>query len=69
MPNIPLVGDLRLVPVGEFGYQEKRVGWLLLLSVTAGLTGTVMKMFEAELARAIELTGFIPLLTRPTADR
>lgn len=40
----------------------KRVGWLLLLFVTASLTGTVMKMFEAELARAIELTWFIPLL-------
>ncbi len=41
---------------------RKRVGWLLLLFVTASLTGTVMKMFEVELSRAIELTWFIPLL-------
>ncbi len=41
---------------------RKRVGWLLLLFVTASLTGTVTKMFQAELSRAIELTWFIPLL-------
>ncbi len=41
---------------------RKRVGWLLLLFVTASLTGTVTKLFQNELSRAIELTWFIPLL-------
>lgn len=41
---------------------RKRVGWLLLLFVTASLTGTVTKMFQKELSHAIELTWFIPLL-------
>ncbi len=41
---------------------RKRAGWLLLLFVTASLTGTVTKMFQDELSRAIELTWFIPLL-------
>ncbi len=41
---------------------RKRVGWLLLLFVTASLTGTVMKLFEDELQRFIQLTWFIPLL-------
>ncbi len=41
---------------------RKRVGWLLLLFVTASLTGTVMQLFTDELSRFVELTYFIPLL-------
>ncbi len=41
---------------------RKRVGWLLLLFVTASLTGTVLRMFQGELSRFVELTYFIPLL-------
>lgn len=44
------------------GVARKRVGWLLLLFVTASLTGSVLKMFEAELERFAQLTWFIPLL-------
>ena len=40
----------------------KRLGWLLLLFVTGTLTGTVMRLFEALLSRAIVLTFFVPLL-------
>jgi len=40
----------------------KRVGWLLLLFVTATLTGTVMRFFQQELDRVVALTFFIPLL-------
>ncbi len=47
-------------PPGEIA--RKRVGWLLLLFVTASLTGTVMQMFQGTLSRYIELTYFIPLL-------
>ncbi len=41
---------------------RKRVGWLLLLFVTETLTGSVLRFFEHELAEAIALTFFVPLL-------
>lgn len=44
------------------GMVRKRVGWLLLLFLTATLTGTVMRLFEDELAQVVALTVFIPLL-------
>jgi magnesium transporter len=39
-----------------------RFHWLLLLFVTETLTGTVLRHFEAELAKAVALAFFIPLL-------
>ena len=41
---------------------RKRVGWLLLLFLTATLTGTVMRLFEDELNSVVALSFFIPLL-------
>lgn len=41
---------------------RKRVGWLLLLFIAQGYTGTVLKSFEAELAAVVALSFFIPLL-------
>jgi magnesium transporter len=41
---------------------QKRIGWLLLLFVAAGYTGTVMQAFEQELAEVVALSFFIPLL-------
>lgn len=41
---------------------RKRVGWLFLLFLTATLTGTVMRLYEDELQRAVALSFFIPLL-------
>jgi magnesium transporter len=41
---------------------RKRIGWLLLLFVTESLTGSVLRLFEEELATAVVLTFFIPLL-------
>jgi len=40
----------------------KRVGWLLLLFLTATLTGTVMRLFEGQLQATVALSFFIPLL-------
>lgn len=40
----------------------KRLGWLLLLFVTATLTGTVLHHFERELDTMVALAFFIPLL-------
>lgn len=41
---------------------RKRIGWLLLLFVTETFTGSVLRLFEHELAEAIALTFFVPLL-------
>lgn len=41
---------------------RKRIGWLLLLFVTETFTGSVLRFFERELAEAIALTFFVPLL-------
>jgi magnesium transporter len=41
---------------------RKRVGWLMLLFIAQGYTGTVLKNFEGELAAVVALSFFIPLL-------
>lgn len=41
---------------------SKRIFWLLLLFLTASLTGYVMRLFEQELQTVVALTFFIPLL-------
>jgi magnesium transporter len=41
---------------------RKRVGWLVLLILTATLTGTVMRLFESDLEQTVALSFFIPLL-------
>src|SRR5215218_10218882 len=41
---------------------RKRVGWLLLLFIAQGYTGTVLQSFRGELAAVVALTFFIPLL-------
>jgi magnesium transporter len=41
---------------------RKRVGWLMLLFITGSLTGTVLRLFEDELAAVVALSVFIPLL-------
>jgi magnesium transporter len=39
-----------------------RLGWLLLLFVAETLTGSVLRYFEAELAKVVALSFFIPLI-------
>jgi magnesium transporter len=41
---------------------KKRIFWLLLLFLTASLTGYVMRLFENQLQAVVALTFFIPLL-------
>lgn len=41
---------------------RKRIGWLLFLFVADTLTGTVLRAFEDELAAAVALSFFIPLI-------
>lgn len=48
------------VPVS--GIARKRIGWLLLLFVAETFTGSVLRLFEDELAQVVALSFFIPLL-------
>lgn len=41
---------------------RKRIGWLLVLFVTATLTGSVMRLFQYEMQAVVSLAIFIPLL-------
>jgi magnesium transporter len=41
---------------------RKRFGWLLLLFLAETLTGSVLRLFEGELAQVVALSFFIPLL-------
>jgi magnesium transporter len=41
---------------------RKRIGWLLLLFLTATLTGSVMRLFEGVMQSTVALAVFIPLL-------
>ena len=48
--------------VGVAVVARKRIGWLLMLLLTATLTSTVMRLFEAELIQVAALAIFIPML-------
>ncbi len=41
---------------------RKRIGWLVILFLSEMLTASVMQFFEAEIARAVVLALFIPLI-------
>ncbi len=54
--------DQSYLKTGIWTIAKKRIGWLMLLFITGSLTGTVMRMFENELATVVALSYFIPLL-------
>ncbi|MBZ0301449.1 MAG: magnesium transporter [Anaerolineae bacterium] len=45
-----------------FHVLRSRFGWLLLLMVADTLTGTVLRLFDAQLAAVVQLSFYIPLL-------
>ncbi len=48
--------------VGFVGMLKKRIGWLLVLFLGQMLTATAMSSFEDEIARAVVLSLFVPLI-------
>jgi len=56
----PLEGEYLASPVTTVF--QKRVSWLLVLFLTAMLTGYVMRFYENELQTVVALSYFIPLL-------
>jgi magnesium transporter len=54
--------DAPYLSIGIFSMIKKRAGWLSILFVGEMLTASAMSHFEGELARAIVLGSFIPLI-------
>jgi len=54
--------DRPYLDTNVFAVTRKRIGWLMLLFLTATLTGSVMRLFQAELQAMVSLAIFIPLL-------
>lgn len=55
-------GALNYFGTSIFRVVRMRIGWLLLLFVAETLTGSVLRYFEAELAKVVALSFFIPLI-------
>ncbi|MCP3103035.1 magnesium transporter [Myxococcus sp. K15C18031901] len=54
--------DAPYFEVGFLTMVKKRAGWLLILFVSEMLTATAMSRYEAEIARAVVLSLFVPLI-------
>ena len=54
--------DRAYLDTGVLTITRKRIGWLLLLFLTASLTGWVMDAFQEELQAMVALSIFIPML-------
>ncbi|MCL4765552.1 MAG: magnesium transporter [Hyphomicrobiaceae bacterium] len=54
--------DLRYMDVGFLEMIKKRGGWLAVLFMGEMLTASAMQHFEADIAKAVVLTLFIPLI-------
>ena len=54
--------DAPYLKIGMFSMIKKRAGWLAILFVGEMLTAVAMKHFEGEIARAVVLALFVPLI-------
>ena len=54
--------DKPYIKNGPFETFKKRIPWLLLLMISASITGKIIQGFEHALAGSVILTAFIPML-------
>lgn len=54
--------DVPYLRIGFFNMVRKRAGWLAVLFLGETLTATAMAQFEEEIARAVVLAFFVPLI-------
>jgi len=54
--------DAPYLQISRFGMVRKRAGWLIVLFLGEMLTATAMGFFEKEIARAVVLALFVPLI-------
>lgn len=55
-------GDKPYIKTGVVETYKKRIPWLLLLMISASITGQIIQHFEAALSSVVVLTAFIPML-------
>lgn len=54
--------DQEYLDMGVFRHSKNRLPWLILLSVSLMITGTIIEQFEATLQQVVALTFYLPLL-------
>lgn len=54
--------DDEYLDLSPFGHAMKRLPWLLILMISATVTGTIIQNYEDALAKMTILTSFIPML-------
>lgn len=54
--------DMEYLDMGVFRHAKNRLPWLILLSVSLMITGTIIEQFEATLQQVVALTFYLPLL-------
>lgn len=54
--------DLEYLDIGVFKHVKNRLPWLLFMTVTLMITGTLISQFEAVLSQVIVLVAYLPLL-------
>ena len=54
--------DQPYMKTSVFETYRKRIPWLLLLMISASITGKIIQGFEAALSTCVILTAFIPML-------
>ncbi|MDR0424564.1 MAG: magnesium transporter [Clostridiales Family XIII bacterium] len=55
-------GDAEYLDTGVFKHVASRLPWLIFLMISAMLTGTIIRSFEALLSNAISLAAYLPML-------
>ncbi|MFV0394097.1 MAG: magnesium transporter [Coprobacillaceae bacterium] len=55
-------GDKPYIKTGPFETYKKRIPWLLILMISASITGKIIQGYEHALASYVILTSFIPML-------
>lgn len=54
--------DVEYLDIGVFRHVKNRLPWLLFMTVTLMITGTLISQFEAVLSQVIVLVAYLPLL-------
>lgn len=54
--------DTEYLDMGVFRHVKNRLPWLILLSVSLMITGSIIEQFEATLQQVVALTFYLPLL-------
>lgn len=54
--------EKQYLETGVFSLAKNRIVWLFVLMISATITGTIIRRFEATLSQVVALTAYIPML-------